>query len=112
MEFPNSPRCERIFALDIIYTLPPSRHFPQLLLIKYFPSMKIIIYLVCLLLAQSLQGQNNNNGDTFTIITAEIKEYKLNIKSPPDDKKTASIRHLRSLRGGFNIQEAINFKLG
>ena len=41
----------------------------------------------------------------------EVSTYKPDTTSPPADKTTQKIIELRKLRGGFNINEAIAFKL-
>lgn len=48
----------------------------------------------------------------FEKITNEIKSYKLDTSAVPNDKITKKIKELRQLRGGFNINEAIQFKMG
>jgi uncharacterized protein len=40
-----------------------------------------------------------------------VSEYKFDSTAAPDDKITKEINKLRQLRGGFNINEAIQFKL-
>ena len=47
----------------------------------------------------------------FHRISSAMMNYKLDTTTPPDDKITRKINELRILRGGFNIDEAINFKL-
>ena len=47
----------------------------------------------------------------FDRVTKSLKEYKLDTSEVPNDKITKMIIELRNLRGGFNINEAINFKL-
>ncbi|GAA4737819.1 hypothetical protein GCM10023229_15980 [Flavisolibacter ginsenosidimutans] len=44
-------------------------------------------------------------------ITKEVSTYKPDTTSPPADKITQKIIELRKLRGGFNVNEAIAFKL-
>lgn len=48
----------------------------------------------------------------FDRITAEVQNYRIDTSEAPDDKITRKIVALRDLRGGFNINEAIMFKLG
>jgi len=52
-----------------------------------------------------------NKVSTFERIAAEVKQYKVDTSAVPDDKTTQLIVKLRELRGGFNINEAIEFKL-
>jgi uncharacterized protein len=47
----------------------------------------------------------------FQKITNELKDYKIDTSEAPDDKITRKINELRALRGGFNINEAISFKI-
>jgi len=60
------------------------------------------------------QGDTNstkNNSAIFEKIGKSVKEFKLDTTMAPDDKITRKIIELRNLRGGFNINEAINFKI-
>jgi uncharacterized protein len=52
-----------------------------------------------------------NYPSIFERISKSIKEYKLDTSAAPNDKITMKITELRNLRGGFNINEAIEFKL-
>lgn len=47
----------------------------------------------------------------FTRLTNDLKDYKPDTSAVPGDKITRVITELRNLRGGFNINEAIEFKL-
>lgn len=47
----------------------------------------------------------------FERISVELKNYKLDTSAVPNDKITRLINELRNLRGGFNINEAIEFKI-
>lgn len=47
----------------------------------------------------------------FERIAHSIKDFRLDTSAAPNDKVTEKIRELRALRGGFNIDEAIDFKL-
>ncbi|MEI9943553.1 MAG: DUF2059 domain-containing protein [Chitinophagaceae bacterium] len=47
----------------------------------------------------------------FDKIANGVKEYKLDTSFAPVDKITKKIVELRSLKGGFNINEAIDYKL-
>jgi hypothetical protein len=49
--------------------------------------------------------------DIFNRIAKSIKEFRLDTTAAPDDEITRKITELRSLKGGFNINEAIDFKL-
>lgn len=48
----------------------------------------------------------------FEKITTAVKEYKIDTSAVPGDKKTRKIIALREAKGGFNINEAIQYKLG
>ncbi|MBC8033937.1 MAG: DUF2059 domain-containing protein [Chitinophagaceae bacterium] len=47
----------------------------------------------------------------FEKIISSVSQYKLDTSNLPDDKITRKILEVRRLRGGFNINEAIAFKL-
>jgi hypothetical protein len=47
----------------------------------------------------------------FQRIAKNVEAYKPDTTSPPNDKTTRIIIKLRELRGGFNINEAIEYKL-
>lgn len=47
----------------------------------------------------------------FERLSKGMMQYKLDTTAVPNDKVTRQIDELRRLRGGFNINEAIDFKL-
>jgi hypothetical protein len=47
----------------------------------------------------------------FERVGASVKEFRLDTSAAPADKITQKIIELRSLKGGFNINEAIEFKI-
>jgi hypothetical protein len=49
--------------------------------------------------------------DIFNRITKSLKDFRLDTTTAPDDKLTGKILQLRALKGGFNIDEAIDFKI-
>jgi len=49
--------------------------------------------------------------DVFQKIMGSVKDYKPDTSAAPDDKITRKIIELRNLKGGFNINEAIDFKI-
>lgn len=51
------------------------------------------------------------NSTIFERLTKDLKEYRPDTTEVPDDKITMAIKELRNLRGGFNINEAIEYKL-
>lgn len=64
--------------------------------------------MLCIL---SFAGYSQDSLGIFQRIAASIKEYKLDTSAAPDDKITRKIIELRALKGGFNINEAIDFKI-
>ena len=56
-------------------------------------------------------SMKNNFAGVFEKITQSLKEFKLDTTTPPDDKLTRKIVELKSLKGIFNINEAIEFKI-
>lgn len=50
-------------------------------------------------------------SNIFTRIVKSVKDFQLDTTAAPDDKITRKILELRSLRGGFNINEVIEFKI-
>jgi len=74
------------------------------------------LFLICLLWTSIVFGQTDsalkkNDFSIFEKITTGLKEFKLDTTTAPSDKITRKIIELRNLRGGFNINEAIDFKL-
>ncbi len=66
-----------------------------------------------LLLSISASGQKDTvtYSSIFEKITNSVKDYKLDTSAAPNDKLTNKIIELRQLKGGFNINEAIDYKL-
>ena len=57
-------------------------------------------------------AQNDtNNLSIFDKIASEMKEFKLDTTAVPNDKLSKRIEKLIRLKGGFNINEAIEFKI-
>lgn len=74
--------------------------------------MKKRIILLFLFLSVLCHAQNDKtNAPIFEKIALEMKEFKLDTTSVPNDKLSKRIEKLRSLKGGFNINEAIEFKI-
>ena len=67
--------------------------------------------ILALFLLFSFSGTGQNDSSVFNRITKEMGTFKPNFSVPPADKTTSKIRELRNLKGGFNIREAIAFKL-
>lgn len=57
------------------------------------------------------KAQTNDSKNIFESISTEIKSYRIDTSDLPDDRITRKIIALRSLKGGFNIDEAIAFKI-
>jgi hypothetical protein len=47
----------------------------------------------------------------FERLTNEVKNYKPDTSAVPDDKITRKIIEVRTLKGGFNINEAVAYKI-
>jgi hypothetical protein len=72
-----------------------------------------VLYLSLILCNGILRAQQPANivPGAFERITAEVQEFKMDTSAAPDDRITRKIIELRKLRGGFNINEAISFKI-
>ena len=71
-----------------------------------------ITCIVFSLYIQEIKAQDSvRTADIFQRITAEMQSFKIDTSEVPDDRITAKIRELQSLKGVFNINEAISFKL-
>lgn len=76
----------------------------------------IIFLITCLLIVTSAFSQVDTlNSERplqiFDRLAKSLKEYRLDTTAVPKDKITKVIMELRDLRGGFNINEAIEYKL-
>jgi uncharacterized protein len=76
---------------------------------------KLIIpaFIFCLLsfACYAQDTAKNKVPSIFERIATGVKDYKLDTSAAPNDKITKKILELRDLRGGFNINEAIDFKI-
>ena len=77
---------------------------------------KISIFLfISLFYFNGIFAQNENASQNlppvFQRIAEGMKNYKLDTLTPPDDKSTRLIVELRELKGGFNINEFLQFKM-
>ncbi len=70
-----------------------------------------IFTLICLLFVSVLLQAQSNAAETFQRISAAAESYVVDTTAVPDDKLTAAIKKLRRVKGGFNINEAILFKI-
>ena len=73
--------------------------------------MKRSVVIFCFLCLNFVVAQNQKDG-VFEKITATLKDFKVNTTAVPEDQLTREIRKLRETKGGFNINEAISFKIG
>jgi hypothetical protein len=87
--------------------------------IQYLLCMKklllfFFIQIIVTLVASAQTNDTATHSQSFAAVERIMKEasaYKPDTTSPPADKITQKIIELRKLRGGFNINEAIAFKL-
>ncbi len=74
-----------------------------------------LLMLVCFItsaaFAQPDSALNTRMLPVFERITQEMKNFKPDTTAAPNDRITKKIMELRKLKGGFNINEAIDFKL-
>lgn len=75
----------------------------------FFPFL--IIVLSSRIYAQNDSTKNPQIAGTFERIAREVQQYKIDTSAVPDDKVTRKIIELRELRGGFNINEVVAYKL-
>lgn len=67
-------------------------------------NLGMLLLMTCLASAQSTHG-------IFEELAAEMRNFNLDTTAPPQDAHTRQINELRSLRGAFNINEALAYKL-
>jgi hypothetical protein len=60
----------------------------------------------------SAQSDTASVTGVFDRITNEVRSYQIDTSQAPNDRTTKLILQIRSLRGGFNIDEAIAYKMG
>jgi len=79
-------------------------------MIKY----SILLFAFCLF-APTVFSQSDSTkagiNSIFERIGKEVKDYRLDTTNAPNDKIMRKIIELRNLRGGFNINEALEYKL-
>ena len=72
-------------------------------------------FIACIVLGfpvQDIKAQDSAGmAEIFQRITTEMHSFKIDTSSVPEDRITAKIRELQSIKGVFNINEAISFKL-
>ena len=80
-------------------------------MIKHFKFTYIFCFLTTVVFSQSDTTTTKATTDIFDRIAKSVKEFQLDTTAAPDDKITRKIIELRNLKGGFNINEAIEYKL-
>jgi len=79
---------------------------------KRFIAFSITYFIIVSSAFSQVDTAKLNHSTIFDRLTKVLKEYKPDTTAVPDDKITRKIIELRNLRGGFNINEAIEYKLG
>lgn len=71
--------------------------------------MKILLtFILCCISALAF---SQNNLSEFKRIEQKMQSFKVDTSAVPEDKLTKEIRQLRNLKGGFNINGAIQYKI-
>ena len=71
--------------------------------------MKYVLVVISFVFLQTSYAQVDSS--IFNRITKELSFFKPDTTTPPDDNYTRKVKQLSDLRGGFNIHEAIQFKI-
>lgn len=71
--------------------------------------MKRLVTLV--FLCTSFLAISQNDLSEFKRIEQKMQSFKVDTSAVPEDKLTKEIRELRNLKGGFNINGAIQYKI-
>ena len=74
-------------------------------------SLIVVLCFAISFLFLQLETKAQEGPSVFEKLTNSLKEYKPDTTTPPDDKLTRKIIQLRELKGGFNINEAFNYKI-
>lgn len=73
---------------------------------------KLTVFIILIMCSHYMSAQDSaERADIFEKINAELRTFKIDTSAVPEDKITIKIRELRELKGVFNINEAIAFKL-
>lgn len=69
--------------------------------------------LLCVWCTRAQQGSvtGNDQLSVFARVTQQVGAYKPDTSAVPNDKLTHAIIKLRNLKGGFNINEAVEYKI-
>lgn len=70
------------------------------------------LLLSAFLLSIMTANSQSKGASVFERIGSEMQHFVPDTTSVPEDKLTREIRKLREVKGGFNISEAILFKIG
>ena len=71
---------------------------------------KMLLFFLIATICENAIAQSSDN--IFESLTIELKKFKPDTTAPPNDKITKQIIKLREIKGGFNINEALQFKIG
>lgn len=69
-------------------------------------------FLFLLLMISGFCTAQNSSAETFQRLSEAAANYIPDTTPVPEDQLTREIRKLRSAKGGFNISEAVLFKIG
>lgn len=70
---------------------------------------RLLIFLV--LLIQSNGFSQNDPSGIFKRISTSLETFEIDTSAVPNDKLSEKIKELRKLKGGFNINEAMEYKV-
>jgi hypothetical protein len=70
-----------------------------------------IIIVSFIFFAAAAHAQSSTGAAFFNRIAEKVKAYRIDTSDAPADKITQKIIELRQLKGGFNINEAIEYKI-
>ena len=73
--------------------------------------MKKILITIFVLCVFSFNTYSQKDTAAFSHIAGMLQSFQPDTTTPPNDKTTAMINELRKLKGPFNINEAIQFKI-
>jgi len=70
---------------------------------------KSFVILFCLFQLTAFSQQDS--PEIFKRISESMKTFKIDTSAVPNDKLSDKIREFRSLKGGFNVNEAMEYKI-
>lgn len=68
-------------------------------------------FVITFLLLWNIVISQNSGKEIFQRITSEVEKFKVDTSAVPNDKLTQEIKSLQKVKGGFNINEAILYKI-